>query len=156
MKETGKLLAAIGICQGAGIIGSFFVASSIQEWYLFLEKPLFSPPNWIFGPVWGTLYTLMGVSLYLVWKTRTKEECHCGPLTVFFFQLGFHALWPIVFFALRSPLLALLVLCVLCISLVWTTLLFWNVRKLAGALLIPSVLWVLFAAYLNFFLWRIN
>jgi len=95
------LVFAIGVCEGAGVIGSFFTFPAITGWYATLVKPTFSPPNYLFGPVWTFLYFLMGVALYLVWIRK-------GDLKWFWVQLILNSLWSIIFFGLRSPALALI------------------------------------------------
>ncbi|MBI4035391.1 tryptophan-rich sensory protein, partial [Candidatus Daviesbacteria bacterium] len=89
-----KLILSIGLCLGAGIAGSFFTISSIPTWYATLNKPILSPPNWVFGPVWTTLYIMMGVALYLVWTSKSKVKQNA--LNLFFVQLGLNALWSII------------------------------------------------------------
>ncbi len=137
-----KLILSIGLCLGAGILGSFFTVSAIPTWYQTLNKPSFSPPNWIFGSVWTILYFLMGISLYLVWTKRTVP-------TVFWIQLILNALWSIIFFGMRNPTLALVDIVALWIAIVLTIKSFYRINKLAGKLLIPYLLWVSFATILN-------
>lgn len=109
IKKPGLLLFCIFISQMAGVIGSAFTASSVTTWYTTLQKPSFNPPNWVFGPVWITLYTLMGISLYLVWVRGKKSE---WQVKVFFVQLVINALWSIIFFGLHDLALALVALIV--------------------------------------------
>ncbi|MCL5970621.1 MAG: tryptophan-rich sensory protein [Patescibacteria group bacterium] len=137
-----KLILSIGICLGAGVIGSVFTINAIRTWYATLNKPFFSPPNWIFGPVWTILYILMGISLYLVW-VRVKVP------VVFWVQLILNALWSIIFFGLKNPTLALINIIALWIAIVLTVKAFYKINKLAGNLLIPYLAWVTFAALLN-------
>ena len=138
-----RLIGAVALCQLSGIIGSVFTVSAITEWYAFLNKPFFSPPNWVFGPVWTTLYTLMGISLYLVWQQRK------GVSIWFWIQLVLNTLWSISFFALKSPTLAFINVIVLWLSIFLTIKQFYRVQKVAGLLLIPYLLWVTFATLLN-------
>lgn len=137
-----KLILSVGICLGAGVIGSFFTTSAIPSWYEGLNKPFFSPPNWVFAPVWTLLYILMGISLYLVWLKNKV------PL-VFWVQLILNASWSIVFFGLRSPFLALINIVVLWVAIVLTIVAFNKINKLASKLLMPYLLWVSFASLLN-------
>lgn len=137
-----KLLFSIGLCLGTGILGSFFTVSSIPIWYQTLNKPAFSPPNWVFGPVWTILYILMGISLYLVWTKRKVPP-------VFWIQLILNALWSIIFFGLKNPTLALIDIIVLWIAIVLTIKSFSKINKLAGNLLMPYLIWVSFASVLN-------
>lgn len=149
-----KLLLSIGLCFGAGIVGSFFTVSAIPTWYATLNKPSFSPPNWVFGPVWTVLYILMGISLYLVWISKSKAKQHA--LNLFFVQLGLNALWSIVFFGLHSPFLALLTIIVLWAMIILTMRAFLKINKISGWLLVPYLVWVSFATYLNYSIWALN
>ena len=144
-KNLPKLFLSIGLCLGAGILGMFFTVSAIPVWYSTLVKPTFSPPNWIFGPVWTILYILMGVSLYLVWTSKKKVV----P-TVFWVQLILNALWSIIFFGMHNPKLALTDILALWFFISLTIDRFAKINKLAGNLLIPYIAWVSFAVFLNF------
>lgn len=137
-----KAIFSVALCLAAGLVGSLFTATSIPEWYQFLNKPSFSPPNWIFGPVWTTLYVLMGISLYLVWEKKKVPS-------VFWIQLILNALWSIIFFGMRNPTLAFIEIVVLWIAIFLTIKSFYRISKLASYLLIPYILWVSFASVLN-------
>ena len=149
-KSYWKLAASILLCQLAGVIGSFFTSSSVSTWYLTLKKPFFNPPNWLFGPVWVSLYLLMGVSLYLVWNREIRSAQSKKALYLFGVQLILNVLWSALFFGLRSPLSALIGIVVLWIVILFTIKYFYNVSKAAAYLLIPYILWVSFAMALNF------
>ena len=97
-----KLLGAVIMCQLAGFIGSVFTFNSVNTWYLTLNKPFFNPPSWIFGPVWVSLYFLMGISLYLVWNKGFKSKVSKSALSFFITQLVLNSLWSIIFFGLKS------------------------------------------------------
>lgn len=142
IKNLPQLILSIGLCLGAGIIGSFFTISSIPTWYQTLNKPSFSPPNWVFGPVWTILYILIGISLYLVWQKKKVP-------TVFWVQLVLNAVWSIIFFGMRNPVLALVDIVALWVAIILTIKAFYKINKLAGNLLIPYILWVSFATILN-------
>ena len=101
--NLSKLVASILLCQFAGLIGSVFTASSLENWYLFLEKPAFNPPAWVFFPAWVTLYTLMGISLYLVWEKGLQEQEIKKGIFIFGIQLGLNTLLSFLFFGLKSP-----------------------------------------------------
>ncbi|WP_410507930.1 TspO/MBR family protein [Methanosarcina hadiensis] len=151
-----RLLTCIIICQLAGIIGSIFTSSSLDSWYPLLEKPSFNPPSWVFFPVWTTLYTLMGISLYLVWeKGMRHREVKIGVF-LFGLQLGLNTLWSFLFFGLRSPYYAFLEILILWAAILLTIVQFWKVSKPASLLLIPYILWVSFAALLNYRIWVLN
>ncbi len=151
--EILKAAGAVIICQLAGVIGSLFTASSVGSWYSTLNKPPFNPPGWVFGPVWITLYTMMGISLYLVWRSGNRDWLVLG---VFGFQLVLNALWSILFFGLQVPGIAFAEILVLWISIIATIVLFFSVSRAASYLLVPYLLWVSFAAVLNFMIWRLN
>ncbi len=144
-----KLILSIGVCLGAGILGSFFTVNSIPTWYTALNKPVFSPPNWVFAPVWTILYILMGISLYLVISNKEKGKSKKWAVQVFAVQLILNALWSIIFFGLKNPALAFLEILVLWASIFLTIKVFFNINKLAGKLLIPYLAWVSFATLLN-------
>jgi len=138
-----KLLAAILLCEGVGLIGSFFTISAIPSWYLFLNKPFFSPPNWLFGPVWTLLYLLMGISLYWIWVKKPQV------LKIFWLQLFLNGIWTPIFFGLRSPLLGLLIILFLLLAIILTIKTFYKIYPPAGLILIPYLAWVSFATLLN-------
>ena len=157
-----KLALSIAICQSAGIIGSVFTVSAISTWYSTLTKPSFSPPNFVFGPVWITLYTLMGISLYLIWsaytkakKGKNKKEIK-SSLNIFGIHLALNAAWTIIFFGLRNPFLAFLEIIVLWVFILVIIYRFWQIDKRSGYLLIPYLLWVTIAMSLNYNIWRLN
>jgi len=142
-----RLIAAIALPFAAGAIGSYFTFPNIESWYANLTKPSFSPPNSIFGPVWTTLYVLMGISLYLVWKKYLK---------LFVFHLGLNAFWSIAFFGLHNITLALAVIIALWIIIAYMIIKFYKVNKWASCLLVPYLAWVTFAAFLNFSVLLLN
>lgn len=154
-----KLVASIFICQLAGIIGSFFTISSVSTWYITLNKPIFNPPSWIFGPVWTVLYLSMGISLYLIWNkysNKSKSNNSKLALTFFVIQLFLNALWSILFFGLKSPLLAFIEILFLWVAILLTLIYTFKISKLGSYILIPYLLWVSFAAVLNFFIFYLN
>lgn len=149
-----KIALAIGLCLGVGFLGSLVTTPSIVGWYATLVKPSFNPPNWIFGPVWTTLYILMGISLYLVWTSRTSKRNMAQNL--FYLQLGLNALWSYLFFGLQNPLLAMWDIVALWIAIFLTIRAFVPVSKTAAYLLFPYLAWVSFAAFLNFSIVLLN
>jgi tryptophan-rich sensory protein len=151
-----RLIGCIALCQAAGIVGGIFTAQSVRTWYVTLQKPSFAPPNWVFGPAWITLYTLMGIALYLVWQKTDEANVPRAVFIVFGIQLVLNALWSYVFFGLRSPLLGFIEITLLWAAIVATIILFWRISSTAALLLTPYLLWVTFAAALNFSLWRMN
>ena len=154
--NLSKLIVSIFVSGVAGAIGTGFTFSAIPNWYAHLARPDLSPPNWIFGPVWTTLYVLMGISLFLVWK-RGFSNKEVGPGVVLFsIQLVMNAFWSIVFFGGHSPLAGMVVIAILWFAILFTMIQFSRVSKAAAWLLVPYILWVSFASYLNFMILIMN
>ena len=151
-----KLIVSLIICQLAGFVGSLFTTPSIPTWYASLAKPSFTPPNWVFSPVWISLFVLMGISLFLLWEKTLHFPGVKTAIFWFAVQLGLNMLWSILFFGLKSPFLALIEIIVLWIAIFLTILKSLRVSKLAGVLLIPYLIWVSFAAGLNYSIWTLN
>lgn len=151
-----KLVVAVVVTQLAGIIGSLFTFSAIPTWYATLTKPELNPPSWIFGPVWTTLYLLMGVSAFLIWQKGWARKDVKIALSVYGVQLVLNALWSIVFFGMQNPGLALVNIALLFVSIVATMVLFYKISRPAMYLLIPYILWVSFALYLNYAIYALN
>jgi benzodiazapine receptor len=151
-----KLVASIILCQLAGLIGSIFTTPAIPTWYESLNKPFFNPPNWIFGPVWVSLYLLMGVSLFVIWKRRKNNPYANKGLIFFFVQLILNAGWSMAFFGLQSPLLGLINIILLWLAIFFTIQYFFKISRIAALLLLPYIVWVSFAALLNISLWVLN
>ena len=149
LKKILKLVVAVFICQLAGVIGSIATFPSIPTWYATLNKPAFNPPNWIFGPVWTTLFTLMGIAAYLIWQIGYQNPKVKQALKIFALQLVLNSFWSILFFGLHNPLAAFIEIIVLWIAILTTIILFHRLSKAAGWLLVPYLLWVSFAALLN-------
>jgi len=143
-----RFIFAIFICQLAGYIGSLFTTPNLS-WYAGLVRPSFAPPDWIFGPVWITLFILMGIALFLAWEDKKAQY-------VFYFQLGLNVLWSIFFFGMHNPFLAFVGIIVLWAFILITIIRFFKVTKWAGVLMIPYFIWVTFAAVLNFFFVYLN
>lgn len=154
--DVVKLVIAIGVSEAAGVIGSFFTAPSIPGWYAGLVKPELAPPNWVFGPVWTTLFALMGIAAFLVWKKGWGRKNVQVALAIFGGQLMLNLLWSILFFGLRSPGAALVEICFLWLAIWATIIAFGRISRAAAWLLVPYVLWVSFAAYLNYAIWMLN
>ena len=150
-----KLFVSLVVCQMAGIIGSIFTTPAIPVWYASLQKPSFAPPNWLFAPVWTFLFLLMGITLYLIWQAYPKKEAK-SALLFFLIQLGLNILWSVIFFGLKSPMIAFIEIVVLWLAILVAMIKSFRVSQVAGYLIMPYILWVNFAAVLNFFLWRLN
>ncbi len=153
--KTLKLLFCVVVTNLAGLIGTVFTMPAIPSWYANLNRPSFSPPNWIFGPVWTLLYLLMGISLFLVWESKSSKVKQIG-IWAFIVQLFFNAIWSPIFFGAQNTGLAFIVICFLWVSILVTIYYFWKIHKIASYLLFPYILWVSFAAILNFSIWWLN
>lgn len=137
----------------AGALGAWF--TSTGSWYQQLSKPVFNPPSWVFGPVWTTLYVLMGVAAGLVWHQAPQPGVKTA-MGWFWFQLALNALWSFSFFGLESPLTGLINIVLLLIAVAFTTNKFFKVRRRSGWLMVPYLAWVSFATLLNLSIWWLN
>jgi benzodiazapine receptor len=146
-----KLIVSILITNAAGLIGSIFTQTGPGSWYTQIAKPSWNPPNYVFGPVWTTLFILMGISLYFLW-----EKTHKKALTFFGIQLILNILWSVFFFGLENPLLAFIEIIILWIAILLTIIYAYRAYKPSAYLLIPYILWVSFAAVLNFAIYLLN
>lgn len=151
-----KIFISILICLGIGFVGSIATQSSVDTWFATLNKPSFNPPGWLFAPVWTLLYILMGIAAGLVWNRGFHHVWVKTALYHFGFQLVLNASWSIAFFGYQSPLAGLLIIVALIILVLITFKWFKIVNDLAAYLLIPYILWIIFAAALNFEIWRLN
>jgi tryptophan-rich sensory protein len=146
------LVGFIGLCLLVGAAGGALTAAAIRTWYLTLTPPPLTPPNWVFGPVWTTLYVMIGGAGWLVWRRRGA-----GPaMRLWGWQLAANAVWTPAFFGLHSPGLGLAVILVLLGLIGLTIRAFWRVQRLAAALMMPYCAWTVFAAYLNLGFWWLN
>lgn len=157
MNKFLKIIIAVAACLAIGYTSGMVTRSSITTWYPTLIKPSFNPPNWIFAPVWSTLYAMMGVAAGLVWNAiKSNEEVVKKALIFFLIQLGLNALWSYLFFGLHNPMLAGLEIIVLWLMIYETYVQFSKINKIAGYLFIPYLAWVSFAAVLNGSIWWLN
>jgi len=148
------LILAILLCESAGIAGSVFTTPAIPTWYASLNKPSFAPPGSVIGVVWIILYFLMAISLYLVQVSKNKQK---GIATkVFGVQLFLNMLWSLLFFGLRSPLYGMIGIIILWLAILVTIVKFYKVSKTAAYLMIPYILWVSFASFLNYLILVLN
>lgn len=155
-----RLLGSILVCQGAGGIGAIFTSAGMKDWYPALKKPSFNPPGGAFGPVWTTLYMLMGIAEYLIAEEGrgdpAKRDSVRRAQRIFALQLGLNAGWSFLFFKLRAPLVALVELVLLWLAIVATVRSFAGISRAAALLLIPYLLWTTFAGVLNASIWWLN
>ena len=139
----------------AGGLGSYFTAQSVSTWYQDIEKPGFTPPDWVFGPVWTTLFVLMAVAAWIVWRNRANSQVGWA-MGFFAIQLALNTLWSFLFFGIRNPGYALFEIVILWGCILITVVLFWRNNRLSGLLLVPYLIWVSYAAVLNYLIWKIN
>ena len=179
MKKLLKFIISIFICEMAGLIGAIFTTPKINTWYAKLNKPSFTPPGYFIALVWNILFFLMGIALYLVWSknwaievqpegqkrkawNRFSEKLWFGSwreentMAIFFLQLFLNILWSVIFFGWQLPGFAFFELIMLWFAILYTIVNFYRVSKTAAYLLIPYILWVSFAGFLNFTVWRMN
>ncbi len=152
--KTGRLILSIITANMAGLLGSVFTAQNIPVWYASIQKPALTPPNWIFAPVWTALFIMMGVSLYLVWEKGLEKNRLA--VSVFGVQLGLNTLWSFLFFGLNNPFYAFIEIIILWLAIAATIFLFRRISRKAAWLLVPYIIWVSFAAFLNYSVWILN
>lgn len=140
------------VAEAAGLIGLFFMGS-IDSWYATLQQPAFSPPSWLFGPVWTILYALMGIAAYLVWRQGERGKL---ALRLYWMQLVANAVWTPLFFGLHSLVWAFADILLLLVLILATTVAFARVSRAAALLMLPYLAWVCFASVLNFAIWALN
>jgi len=143
-----KLIISLTLPLGIGDIAGMFTAGAVPEWYATLIRPSFNPPNWLFGPVWTSLYLLMGFSLFLIWNQIKSKERNIAIL-IFLLQLAFNFAWSFIFFYFNMIGFALLEIIVLWCNIVTMLVLFYKIKPLAAYINIPYLIWVTFAAILN-------
>lgn len=153
-KRWLMLILFFAICLGAGGLGSFFTANGVRDWYPQLRKPAGTPPSWMFGPVWTALYTLMAISAWLVWREYGRGAR--PALLIFFAQLALNVAWSGIFFGSRMPGVAFVEIVVLWLAIAFNIFVFYSLLPVAALLLLPYLLWVSYAAYLNGGIWRLN
>lgn len=150
-----KLILSIALPLAVGAIAGTATAREIPGWYAGLVRPAIAPPNWVFGPVWTTLYILMGISLYLIWKLPPDQARNLA-LAAFGIQLVLNFFWTFIFFSCKSLGWAFVEIIVLWIMLVFTMVLFWRLKPIAAWINLPYLLWVSFATLLTWSYWRLN
>jgi benzodiazapine receptor len=150
------LVAVLAVPVVIGAVSGLSTADSVSPWYLEIARPSFTPPSWVFGPVWTTLYLAMGFAAFLVWRSGPGEREVRIALWAFVIQLVLNGIWTPLFFGVRNLGLAFAEILVLWVAIAVTLLLFRRRSLLAGALLVPYLAWVSFAAVLNFSFWRLN
>jgi len=159
MNKYTRILIVVVTCLAIGYFSGMATQSSIKTWFPTLIKPSFNPPNWVFAPVWSMLYMMMGIAAGLVWNRmeHSKDKELVKKSLIFFaIQLGLNALWSVLFFGLRNPMLALIEIVLLWLMIYETYIKFGKIDKIAGYLFLPYLAWVSFATILNASIWWLN
>ena len=154
MKNILLFIGCLLLCQLAGALGVIVTIPNIPTWYVTVHKPFFNPPNWIFGPVWTALYTLMSVSLYLMIRSSHPEKSKA--LWLFFIQLALNALWSFLFFQYHMLLISLIEIILMLLTMIGFTIIAYRINKTASYCFIPYIAWVSFATLLNASIWYLN
>jgi len=154
MKLFIKILVCVLICAGLGFASGISNVNEVNGWFQTIEKPSWNPPNWIFSPVWTTLYILMGIAAGIIWHSR--DERRIQALMLFILQFLFNLAWSYLFFARHAIGWALAEIILMLILIIATSISFYRIKPLAGMLMLPYILWVSFATVLNGAIWMLN
>ena len=156
MNNSAKLIVSIIIPVAIGATAGFFTATGVDSWYQTINKPSWNPPSWIFAPVWTILYIMMGIALFLVWKSNNNEALKKRAMILFFVQLVLNFFWSFIFFDQQQPGWALVEIIAMWVAILLTIFAFAKVNKIAAWLLVPYISWVSFASILNYTIWQLN
>lgn len=156
MNNVVKFIIAVAIPLVVGSLSGFFTVTGVESWYQTINKPAWNPPNWLFGPVWTTLYVMMGVALFIIWKSDTSTELKKIAYTLFAIQLVFNFFWSFIFFNQHLVGWALIEMVIMWVFILLTIFSFAQVDKIAAWLLVPYNSWVSFAIILNYTIWQLN
>ena len=156
MRNTGKLVISILIPLVIGSLSGFFTVTGVGSWYQTINRPSWNPPSWVFGPVWTLLYILMGIALYLVWKSESSPRMKQTAILLFSLQLLLNFCWSFIFFSLHEIGWALVEMIGLWMMILLTILVFARIHKTAAWLLVPYISWVSFATLLTYTIWQLN
>lgn len=156
IREVPMLIGSILIPLLVGYVGAIVTLSQISTWYSALAKPWWSPPNWLFGPVWTTLYLLMGVALFLVWREGFHRRDVRFAILIFGVQLAINLLWSVVFFSFHALFGSIIIIMLLWLAVLANIIAFFIISKWAGILLVPYIVWVSIASYLNYSVYLLN
>lgn len=158
-RSSFNFLSALGwiiLCEISGIVGSLFTAPSIPTWYATLNKPVFSPPNWVFAPVWTILYALMGIAAYRVWRLGVRKHLVRSAVILFLIHLFLNAIWSPIFFGAQNIPFAFVDIAALWVMIIVVIFKFYELDRMSAYLLLPYLSWVSFATVLNYYLWLLN
>ena len=151
-----KLIVSILIPVMVGAISGYFTSSGVDGWFALANKPWFNPPSWIFAPVWTTLYVLMGIAFFLVWKSDASKDIKQTAIILFAVQLVLNFFWSFIFFKMQQPGWAFAEIILMWLMILMTILWFGKISPAAAWLLVPYICWVSFASVLNYSIWRLN
>ena len=155
MSNTLRAIISIGVCLAVGAVSGLFTADAIPTWFTTIQKPSWNPPNWLFGPVWTTLYVLMGIAFFLVWRSPNSAD-KSRAMWAFGTQLVLNFFWSFIFFKQQNISGAFIEILFMLAAIVATIVLFSKVNRTAAWLLAPYLAWVSFASFLNFTIWQLN
>ena len=155
LRQVIGLALSVAVCFAAAGLGSLFTRPAIEGWYASLPKPSWTPPNWVFGPVWTVLYLSMAIAAWLVWRRGGFPGAKL-PLALFAAQLALNVAWSGLFFGLRTPGAAFAEIVLLWLFILATAIAFWPISRVAAWLMLPYLLWVTYAAGLNYSIWRLS
>lgn len=156
MNNIIKLVIAIAVPLAIGATSGFFTVTGVNSWYQTIHKPSWNPPNWVFGPVWTTLYIMMGVALYQVWKADTGTGLKRTAIILFAVQLVLNFFWSFIFFNQQQIGWAVVEIIVMWGMILATIFAFGRISSTAAWLLVPYISWVSFAMMLNYTIWKLN
>ncbi len=156
IRKALRLMFAVALCEIAGLVGAFYTSQAIPTWYAGLIKSELTPPSWIFAPVWTTLFALMGIAVFIIWHKGPRRTDVRVAVVFFAMQLILNVAWSYIFFGMHAPGKALIDILLLWSMIMLTTLTFHPISKIAAWLMVPYLLWVTFAAYLNLTVWLFN
>lgn len=149
-------IISIAITLGIGALGSWATAQSVKTWYLTINKPYFNPPNWLFAPVWTSIFILIGIAAYLVWIKKDKVTHFPRTFAIYAIQLILNLAWSFIFFYLHEIGFALAEIILLLVVIIINAITFYKIDKWAGLLFIPYILWVSFASFLTYNIFILN
>lgn len=156
MNKASKFILSVIIPLAVGGLSGYLTSGEIKDWYRTVEKPVFNPPDFVFGPVWTALYIMMGIAFVLVWKAGAESGRKRKAMTLYFLQLLLNFLWSLIFFGAHEIGWALVEIALLWVTIILTINAFRKISSLAAWLLVPYLCWVSFAAVLNFAIWKLN
>jgi tryptophan-rich sensory protein len=151
-----KLIVSVVVPLAVGAIAGMATSKNVGGWYTTLQRPSFAPPNYLFGPVWTSLYILMGIAFYIIWTKEDASHWKKRAIGIFLIQLALNFMWSFIFFELKWMGIAFVEICLMWLAIFLTILVFSRLSKIAAWLLVPYICWVTFASILNYYYWYLN